>query len=72
MKLKESIKSKVDYLDPQDLRKVKLFIDSLTEKTNDNKEKTQYDHPPYIEVMKLLGKNGLTSQDINKEREDRI
>jgi hypothetical protein len=43
MKLKESIKSKVDYLDPQDLRKVKLFIGSLTEKTNDNKEKVQYD-----------------------------
>ena len=72
MKLKESIKSKVDYLDPQDLRKVKLFIDSLTEKTNDNKEKPQYDHPPYIEVMKLLGKSGLTSQDIHKEREERI
>ncbi len=72
MKIKEKIKSKIDHLEPQDLRKVKLFIDSLTDKRKVNTETTEQDHPPYMDVMKLLGNVELTSGDIHKEREERI
>ncbi|MBE0638577.1 MAG: hypothetical protein IH598_08655 [Bacteroidales bacterium] len=72
MKLKEKIKSKVDGLDPYDLRIVEILIDSLTGDRKPHRSKLIPKTNYYDEVIKLTGAAGLTSSDINIGREERI
>ena len=72
MKLKENIKSKVDKLDPYDLRIVEIIIDSLSGKRRVRKRKTSHRKPIFLEVIKLMEPVDLTSDDICAGREERI
>lgn len=72
MRTRDSIKEKVEKLDPYDLRIVELLIDSLTDKRKVLKKKSKNTHPPYLDVIKILGKQSLTSEDINTGRQERI
>ena len=70
MKLKDSIKKKVDRLAPHELRIVENFIDSLSgTSSEDNKTEGE---PPYLKVRELLNSTKLSSSDISNLREDRI
>jgi len=72
MTTKEKILSKVNLLDSNELRVVEQLIDSLSRKREKRKQKATDVTKPYNDVIKILGSSGLTSEDINKERQDRI
>jgi hypothetical protein len=72
MNLKESVKLKVDQLDQRDLRIVYLLIDSLAGRKKTGKIKRNAQQNYYEEVIQLLGKSGLTSNEIIAGREERI
>ncbi len=72
MKLKEKIKSKVDRLDHHDLRVVEILIDSLTGSKKPQRPESIKQVSAYDEVIALIGGNGLTLQDINSGREERL
>jgi hypothetical protein len=71
MKLKETIKSKVDQLDASDLRIVEMLIDSLKgRRKKEGKKLCQI--PPFLKVINLIVPGVLTSDDIHKGRQERI
>lgn len=70
MKLKDSIKKKVDRLTPHELRIVENFIDSLS--GSSTKYSETEGKPPYLKVRDLLNGAKLSSSDINDLREERI
>lgn len=70
MKLKDSIKKKVDRLAPHELRIVENFIDSLSGTSATNAENEG--KPPYLKVRELLKNTKLSSSDISNLREERI
>lgn len=70
MKLKDSIKKKVDRLAPHELRIVENFIDSLSGGSTTDTETGG--KPPYLKVRELLKSTKLSSSDISNLREDRI
>jgi|AntRauTorcE11898_2_1112593.scaffolds.fasta_scaffold00333_23 hypothetical protein len=70
MKLKDSIKKKVDQLAPHELRIVENFIDSLSGTSATNAENEG--EPPYLKVRELLKNTKLSSSDISNLREERI
>jgi len=72
MKLRENIKSKVDKLDPADLRVVEILIDSLSGNRKIRNRKTSHKRPFYLDVIKLMEPVKLTSVDIASGREERI
>ena len=72
MKLKESIKSKVDQLEASELRVVDILIDSLTKRRIREIEEDSSDRFAFLKVIELMGPNFLTSDDISREREDRV
>lgn len=72
MNLKESVKTKVDQLDHRDLRIVYLLIDSLSGRKKPGKSKRDAHQKYYEKVIQLLGNTGLSSNDINTGREERI
>ncbi len=72
MKTKEKILSKVNLLNNNELRVVEQLIDSLSRKRKIKKQKAADVTKPYNEVIKILGNSGLSSEDINNERQDRI
>lgn len=72
MKIRESIKSKVDELDTHDLRIVELLIDSLKRKRKPTRRRIKTDQKPYEKVIKLIGGMGLSSEDIDELRQERI
>ena len=72
MELKDTLKTRIDRLDPYDLRIVKILIDSLTAKKKPPKPPASGTNNYYLDVMRLLGANGLSSHDINLGREERI
>ena len=73
MILKDNIKAKVDKLDNYELRVVELLIDSLKRKNPAiTKKPASSETYPYQHVIKLMGNNSLTSDDINQGREDRL
>jgi hypothetical protein len=69
MQLKEKIKSKVDQLTLEELKLVEELLESLDKKHAPRKIRYS-DKPPFDEVIKLLGPKGLTTQDINLERNE--
>lgn len=72
MELKENIKSKVDKLDPYDLRLLEILIDSLSGKRKISRRKIADSKPFFLEVINLIGPSGLSTNDINVGREERI
>lgn len=72
MQTKEKIKSKVDQLDPTELRIIDLLIDSLSRNRKDRRQKTNAKKQYYEDVISLLGNTGLSTNDINTEREERL
>jgi len=71
MRIRESIKSKVDELDAHDLRIVDLLIDSLKSKRKPSRRRIKTDQKPYEKVISLLGGIGLSSEDIDEVRQER-
>jgi len=72
MKTKEKILSKVNMLNHNELKVVEQLIDSLSRKRKIRKQKASEVTKPYNDVIKILGSSGLSSEDINNERQDRI
>lgn len=72
VELKENIKSKVDKLDPYNLRIVEHLINSLSDNRLITKKKHTKRKPFYLEVISLMGPFGLSSDDITTGREERI
>jgi hypothetical protein len=72
MKLKERIKSKVDQLDPSELRIVGALIDTLKERRNAALKDAYVEKDPYLKVIEMMGTNFLTSHDILADRQERI
>ncbi len=72
MKLKEEIKSKVDKLDPGELRIVEILIDSLSGNRKLRCRKTTQRKNFYEDVINMIGAPGLTSVDIDFGREERV
>jgi len=72
VELKENIKSKVDKLDPYNLRIVEHLINSLSDNRLITKRKHTKSKPFYLEVISLMGPPGLSSDDITAGREERI
>ena len=72
MKLKESIKSKVDQLEASELRVVDILIDSLTKRRTREIERSSSDRFAFLKVVELMGPSFLTSDDIDRERQDRL
>ena len=72
MELKEILKTRIDHLDPYELRIVKILIDSLSVKKTTQKSEVSLRSEYYQEVIELLGTNGLSTFDINLGREERI
>ncbi len=72
MELKEKLKTRIDRLDPYELRIVKILIDSLSIKKTNQKFDESLVSEYYQEVIELLGTNGLSSFDIKLGREERI
>ncbi len=68
MELKENIKSKVDKLDDGELRIVDMLIDSLKLRKQSPKRKLKSSQAPFLKVINLIGKEGLSTEDIYKER----
>jgi hypothetical protein len=72
MKLKENLKYKIDKLDSHDLRIVERLVDTLSGKKKARRKRPANNRQPYLDVIELLGCNGLTSDDIHNERKDRV
>lgn len=72
MELKDKLKTRIDRLDPYELRIVKILIDSLSVKKTNQKSDESLESVYFQEVIELLGTNGLSSLDINLGREERI
>lgn len=72
MTLKETIKSKVDKLDANDLRIVNLLINSLTNRGRIRKHHSLSKKSSYMEVIKLMEPASLSSDDILNERSERL
>ena len=72
MELKENIKSKVDKLDEGELRIVDMLIDSLKLRQRSTKRKSKRKQAPFMDVIDLIGKDGLSTEDIYRERAERI
>lgn len=72
MQTKEKIKSKVDQLDPTELRIIDLMIDSLSRNRKHRKHKNNTKKRYYEDVISLLCNTGLSANDINAEREERL
>lgn len=72
MKIKEYIKTKVDTLEPDDLRLIEVLIESLSEKRNMRSRKKTDKTPIYPEIIRLLQPAGLTSKEILEERDERL
>jgi hypothetical protein len=72
MKLKENIKSKVDTLNPNDLRLVQMLIDSLSDKGKVKTGQPSDTKQIYLEIIKLMKPAQLTSYDIDSGRSERI
>lgn len=72
MELKDKLKTRIDRLDPYELRIVKILIDSLSVKKTNQKSDESLESVYFQEVIELLGTNGLSSFDINLGREERI
>jgi hypothetical protein len=72
MKLRETIKSKVDQLEASGLRVVNILIDSLNEPKKREMKETFADRLAYLKVKKLVGPNFLSSVDMSNERQERI
>jgi len=72
MKIRDSIKSKIDKLDQQELRTVDLLINSLRKKNKIVRLKKGSDEKPYERVIKILGNSPLGYNDIDSLRQDRI
>jgi hypothetical protein len=72
MRLKENIKSKVDTLNPNDLRLVQMLIDSLSDKRKIRVGQPSTIKPVYLELIKLMKPAELTSYDIDSGRNERI
>lgn len=72
MKLKENIKSKVDQLEASELRVVDILIDSLAKRRTREIEESSSDRSAFLKVIELMGPNFLTSDDISRERQDRV
>lgn len=72
MRLKENIKSKVDMLDPTDLRLVEILIDSLSGNRKIRTRKPSHKKPIYLDIIKLMKPAELTSHDIDLGRNERI
>ena len=72
MQTKEKIKSKVDQLDPTELRIIDLMIDSLLRNRKGRRHKTNSKKRYYEDVISLIGDTGLSAKDIIIEREERL
>ena len=72
MKIKEYIKSKVDTLELDDLRLIEVLIESLSEKRKVRSRKKLDKSPVYLDIIRLLQPAGLTSKDIQVERDERL
>jgi len=72
MKLKENIKSKIDRLDASELRVVDILIDSLKERRTREIAVNSSGRSAFLKVIELIGSNSLSSDDINRERQDRV
>lgn len=72
MTLKENIKSKVDKLDANDLRIVNLLINSLTNRGRIRKPHSLRKKSSFMEVIKLMEPFSLSTDEILKERSERI
>ncbi len=73
MKIREKIKSKVDSLSDAELR----YLDRLLGALGKNKplKKTGHVHesdPPYDRIKAMMPPNGLTSKEIEEQRNDRV
>ncbi len=72
MATKEKVKSKVDKLDPRELRIIDIMIDSMSRSRKKQQLKTDTKKRYYEEVISLIGKSGLSAGDINIQREERL
>jgi hypothetical protein len=73
MNLKEKIKSNINHLNQYELQIMQLMIDTLLGKRKRKKPTDRVSKKKaYLKVIKALGPNGLTSEEIIKLRSDRI
>ena len=72
MRLKEDIKSKVDRLNPSELRLVEILIDSLSGNRKIRVRKHIQKKPVYLDIIDLMKPAELTFNDIDSGRNERI
>ncbi len=72
MKMKDSVKLKLDQLDNKDLREVVILIDTIRARRKSRKKPVPLVNAPYELVLKHLGSSGLSSTDILQGRQERI